>query len=132
MPAGVIKGVYFAADVEQGDRLARYFYSHGSTRRQLRKIRNFEELCHPPSPSRSPGCALELFSSMTKNFLDAVILSPDSLHRDEESLSIIFNAGKGCFAKFTLSRFAVLRAIRSGMANGLSMTNSVFRQVARG
>ena len=33
---------------------------------------------------------------------------------------------QGCFAKFTLSPFAALRAVRSGMANGLSMTRLGF------
>jgi len=40
----------------------------------------------------------------------------------EGSVSFRFNTIQGCFAKFTLSPFAVLRAVRSGMANGLSMT----------
>jgi hypothetical protein len=32
--------------------------------------------------------------------------------------------GARCFAKFTLSSFAALRTVRSGGANGLSMTES--------
>lgn len=61
-----------------------------------------------------------------KNLLEPVILSPDTVHRDEESLSLVFNVMQGCFAQFTLSAeckgfFASLRMTAS---EGLRMTAS--------